>query len=105
MSIRSEFYTESHGIILTIDLSDPTSFETIDSWLKEIKKFGGEKLPIMVLGNKADKKKMVSMSDVEKLCSKFKFPYFEVSSSNLVSIITAMTDFANKLSEKESKKK
>lgn len=38
------------------DITSKRSFDAIDMWLREVSKYGGETLPVVIVGNKLDKK-------------------------------------------------
>lgn len=93
------------GIIYFFDLSDSSSFINIEQWIKECKKYGGDKLSPLLIGNKADKKKAVSTSDIEKLCNSYKLYYSEVSALNKENIVSSIEEFAGRLLNIASTKK
>jgi small GTP-binding protein len=82
VNIRNEFYSESNGIIYIIDLSNNDSFLSLDSWLKETKRGGGDKLISILIGNNKNDKKKINNSDIDKFCSNNKIIYYEVSNIN-----------------------
>lgn len=53
-TITRAYYKNAIGIILVYDLQDPKSFDTIDSWLKEINENSNEKAEVVIVGNKID---------------------------------------------------
>lgn len=53
-TITRAYYKNAIGVILVYDLSNPTSLNTIDSWIKEIYDNYNDKAQIMLVGNKAD---------------------------------------------------
>ena len=53
--IRSTFYKGAAGALLVFDLSRAQTYIEIRKWLTEIRQFAGEKLPFVLIGNKADR--------------------------------------------------
>lgn len=53
-SITRSFYKRAHGIILTYDVTDKTSFDDLESWLKDIKDYANDGVDIALAGNQAD---------------------------------------------------
>ncbi len=54
-SVRSMYYKGCFGGLLVFDRTRPTTFENITNWLNELKKHSSRgKVPIIILGNKAD---------------------------------------------------
>ena len=54
LEVRNEFYKDAQLAIVCYDITDPSSYSSIDRWVAEIAKHGGEKLPITVVGTKSD---------------------------------------------------
>jgi GTPase SAR1 family protein len=49
--------------VLVFDVSDRSSFESLEEWLTESRDFGAKKMQIVVCGNKTDRKREVSESE------------------------------------------
>jgi DnaJ homolog subfamily C member 27 len=65
--IRNEFYKDSMGALLVFDMSERTSFENLDRWLKECADYSQQnRLPIVLVGSKSDLKKAVSVDEAQK---------------------------------------
>jgi hypothetical protein len=63
------------------DHSKTSSFTNIEStWMKEVKKNGGDKLVPCLIGNKIDLPKEVPQSSIDSFIAKYKMSYFDVSS-------------------------
>ena len=52
--IRTELYQELHAIAYCFDLSNKTSFQNLENWIKEVKKYNGDRLLPICIGMKAD---------------------------------------------------
>ncbi len=71
--VRSMYYKGCFGALLVFDMTRRSSFENLDIWLKELYKHSGRgKIPVIVLGNKADlaDQREVFPEDVEKYVAK-----------------------------------
>jgi 50S ribosomal subunit-associated GTPase HflX len=68
---------------LFVDLSNKASVDDIDSWVKEIKEASGA-CPILVIGNKADNKKV---GDADKVAKSNGCQYIEVSAKTGQNVI------------------
>ncbi|XP_069107070.1 dnaJ homolog subfamily C member 27-like [Argopecten irradians] len=82
--VRNEFYKDTQGAIIVYDISDRSSFEALDSWVREMQNETGnqkdvDNVVVCVCGNKTDKKRVVD--EVEgRLWSETKgFLFFETS--------------------------
>ena len=53
-SITHSFYCNSNAAIIVFDLTSNDSFEKIEYWIEEVKKFARKDVVLMVLGNKSD---------------------------------------------------
>jgi DnaJ homolog subfamily C member 27 len=55
--VRNEFYNNIDGVLLVFDVTSRQSFESLDSWIKELRKYGisSENTILVLVGNKADK--------------------------------------------------
>jgi len=103
--IRSEFYSELHAVIYVFDLSNITSFNNIELWIKECKKFNGDKMIPVLVGNKSDRKREVSISSIEGLQEKYKLTYYEVIGVDYHSVLNFFSEFASNVYELRSKEK
>lgn len=80
-SISRSYYNGAHGIILTYDVSDRTSFTNIPNWLEDIRTNTGF-VHILLVGNKTDLKEVVNESEARKLSHSNSIPYILTSAKN-----------------------
>ena len=95
--IRTELYQEFHSIAYCFDLSNKTSFQNLENWIKEVKKYNGDRLVPICIGMKADLNKNVDMSTIQSFCQKNKMNYFETSIKDLDSVKKFFVEFGNVL--------
>lgn len=78
-SIRPSYYMGSQGCVIVFDLSNRTSFESLQKWIDEIKNH----LPntvIAIIGNKVDlPDRRIEYEESKKFADKNNFAYFETS--------------------------
>ena len=71
--VRNEFYNNIDGVLLVFDVTSRQSFESLDSWLKELRKYGisTANTTLVLVGNKADKypREVKEQEVSSKLCS------------------------------------
>lgn len=79
-SIISSFYRLAVGAIIVYDVSNRESFESIPQWIEEIKEHANPQ--IMIVGNKSDKERQVTLEEAKNFAYKNKVLYYEVSAKN-----------------------
>ena len=84
--VRNEFYRDVQGILLVFDVSNRRSFESLESWLTEMKKelslhSNGHKSSVIVfvIGNKNDLKRTVDENEAKLWANVRGYQYFETS--------------------------
>ena len=85
--VRNEFYKDTQGALLVFDTSDRSSFEALDGWLAEAKKFGisskgDASTPIIVVGNKIDMKRAVSEDEANTWAKARNCEYYDASAQS-----------------------
>lgn len=76
LEIRNEIYKETHLVMLFVDLSNKSTIESVDYWLREVKDHNGA-CPLYIVGNKSDNKK--NSPDLGKAAQEREGVYAEVS--------------------------
>lgn len=81
-SITTNYYRGSHIIYLCYDITDKKSFDNLDMWLNEIKKFASSKAKIIICGTKIDLDFMrqIPYKEAKNFCDERGFDYYETSS-------------------------
>jgi GTPase SAR1 family protein len=92
-----------HAIIYVFDLTNTTSFNNLDNWIKECKRNGGDKLVPILIGNKSDMKKEISSSVIESFVDKYKFNYYELSIKDQIGISKFFSEFASTVNDMKPK--
>jgi len=81
-AITSQYFRDTHGIMLVYDITDLTTFENLERWLAKIKSYHVAVPPVVVLvGNKSDAqyRREVPKEKAEILGNQEKIKFFEVS--------------------------
>ena len=86
IKIRTELYPELQAIAYCFDLSNKTSFQNLEVWIKEVKKAGGERLIPICLGLKCDKAKVVDLNAIQQFTQKYKMSYLEISVKDISTV-------------------
>ncbi|KAJ1138230.1 hypothetical protein NDU88_004621 [Pleurodeles waltl] len=94
----TSFYKGSDACILTFDVTDAESFESLDYWRKNFLdnlRIPIEGFPIVLLGNKIDlEDRQVSKEKALSWCKERDASYFEVSAKNDVNVDQAFEKLA-----------
>jgi len=88
------------GIVMIFDVNNRKSFERLDYWVNQFKinKTENEKVEILLLGNKVDKKnRVVSFEEGHNYAKNNKMMYFETSAKNYININESLNKFCEKI--------
>jgi len=66
-SVTNVFYKNSTGAFIVFDITRFSSFSAIDKWIKDLKDVAGEKICIILIGNKSDLEEHRAVSKEEAL--------------------------------------
>mmetsp|Transcript_68596 Transcript_68596/g.134770 ORF Transcript_68596/g.134770 Transcript_68596/m.134770 type:complete len:234 (-) Transcript_68596:386-1087(-) len=87
-NITTSYYRHSQGVILVYDITDESTFNSIRSWIRQIKTHSNEGVCIILVGNKCDleEQRMVPYSSGEALGKEFGIPFMETSAVNSINV-------------------
>ena len=77
--LRSIYFKGSNGAIGVFALDDPQSLLKIPGWISSIKKSVKKNIPMVLLGNKNDLDRKVSVDEANDLSGRLKCDYLEAS--------------------------
>jgi small GTP-binding protein len=102
-SIATSTIKGSHGIILTFDLTKRSSFNSLESWLNDIKENSNE-VPVIIFGNKCDlfENYEVENEEAKKFAKEHNLQYFETSAKQNVNVQEGFNSIAEIAYEKYS---
>ncbi|XP_065679044.1 ras-related protein ORAB-1-like [Hydra vulgaris] len=63
--ITSVFYRNAHAALIVFDLARKTTFDSVKSWIENLKRYCGEDINLLLVANKCDLKQTVTSSDIE----------------------------------------
>ena len=79
----SLYYKGAKGIILMYDINNQESFDSVqECWKRKIEDLADSDAAIMLVGNKKDKKRVVSKKDAEECATSNKWGFCEVSTTS-----------------------
>ncbi|KAM4711592.1 EF-hand calcium-binding domain-containing protein 4B isoform 2-T2 [Anableps anableps] len=102
-SMTKQFFRKADGVVLMYDATVEESFKAIKPWLLNVQEVAGERIPILLLGNKMDmaREREVSFKDAEQLAFENKVMFFEVSAYTGKNVTESLTHLARILMEQE----
>lgn len=96
--VRNEFYKDTQGALLMFDVSSQRSFEALDTWLREARKFSGGSFPCIVCGNKVDKhNRAVDEQSGRGWAESRGYAYFETSAKTGANVDAALNTLFKKV--------
>lgn len=53
-TITQSYYRSAHGAIIAYDITRPSTFDSVNHWIKEVENFGATNVVLVLIGNKCD---------------------------------------------------
>jgi len=97
--ITNSFYRGANGIFLCFDVTASRTFDTLPTWLEQIRQFAAPGTPIVLVGCKGDltDKRQVAHADAVELAKQIGSAYIETSSMDNVNVYAAFEYIARTL--------
>ena len=104
-SIALNTIKNANGILLMYDITNEESFKSIPNWIQSVKDVKGNDFPMVLSGNKIDKKdeRKISKEQGEKLAANYNMEFFEISNKDGINVEECGLALANKILEKRKK--
>ncbi len=78
--LRQYYMHGANGAIVAFDLGVPASFQSADTWLKDVYKIKPQKIPVVLIGTKGDLPQKVPQADIDKYVAQHGLVYLKTSS-------------------------
>ena len=105
--VRSIFYKGASAVLMVFDLKREETYDELKNWLTEIRKFTGEDIPFVLIGNKADlpddKDNALDREKIRALAEDEDIIYIETSTETGELIEETFTELIKKIIEKKTK--
>ena len=98
-TIMSSIYKGAHGIILLYDVTSPSTLESTEDWLKEIKTYAKADVVVYLVGTKTDLDRNVSIESGKQMAEKLGIKYYEVSSKTGENVDSLFCKIVNDLKD------
>ncbi|KAK3083180.1 hypothetical protein FSP39_015877 [Pinctada imbricata] len=103
IDVRNELYINTDAIFLVFDVTNQSTFETLDTWMKEVSKYSSGTPDIILVANKTDMKakRTVKTEDSKKWAQQNKCKYFETSAATGDGVDKLFTEMLTSLIERK----
>ena len=103
-TITNAYYKGADGIIVTFDMTNRESFQSIDGWLQEVEKHSGNDVSIMVFANKSDCTDEIVVTDQEirEFEESHKIPVVKTSAKEGTGVDESFLELTKKLIVKKN---
>ena len=103
-SISINFIKKANGILLLYDITNKYSFQSVNKWMESIKEAAGEKISVILIGNKCDleKEREVSKEEGKEKAKQFNIPFYETSCKEGININEVFETLAEDILSKTS---
>ena len=106
--ITTSYYRGANGIMLVFDISDRSSYNNVEYWIKNIKQHASELVHVALIGNKIDLRasdtSTIEYEEGSSLAAKFNVPYFETSAKDATNVESAFMTAVASIVESDKKK-
>ena len=101
-TITSAYYKGSHGVVLVYDITERESFNNISNWINESKKFAGNNIVRILVGNKCDlnEGRKVTFKEGSEFAEREGMLFFEASAKARINIDEIFSDLTKAMLEK-----
>lgn len=100
-TLANTFYRRANGILLVFDLSDRSTFNHVENWMKQIKNKADEKVAILLVGNKMDLLEGERFPEGEQLAASYSIPFVMVSAKSGKNVEYAFKKLAELISTQD----
>lgn len=100
-SLTKQYFQGLNGLFLVYDLTDKSSFDKLDQWLKQAEEsINREKVPIILLGNKKDLEgRVITYEEGKNYGMSNNLPFMETSAKNNENVEEAFNALIDKCIE------
>lgn len=89
-SVTENFFHNITGGMLFFDVSCRESYNNVLEWIIKFRKKNDDNIPIILVGNKIDKERVISKNDAYILATDFNMKYIEISVKKGINIKNAL---------------
>ena len=101
-TITRSYFKGSHGVILVYDVTNRSSYENIDHWLKEIGKNADDNINKILVANKIDniENRIITIEEGITLAKKYNLEIYETSAKNNINVDESFMDITTSIKKR-----
>jgi len=97
-TITSAYYRGADALIITYDITSKETFDHVNNWILEARRFIDDDMPIMILGNKCDRTdREITTEQLSDFATDRNLLFAECSAKNATNIDKIFIDLSKKL--------
>lgn len=98
-TIVSSYYRGAHAIVILFSLTDMESFEHLEAWLNNVKRYSSENVDILILANKCDcaEDRIISQETVQEYAKKVNVTVIETSAKDCINVEEAFMELVKNI--------
>ena len=106
-ALTKNFYRNSDGVIIVYDVTNKSTFEKVQEWVKSIDEHthSAQTIHKVLLGNKIDLPRQVTTEEGKKLSDMYNIPFYEASAKDNIGIEDFMKKIIGEVLENLSSQK
>jgi len=101
-AITRSYYRGTLGCMLVYDITNKSSFDSLNMWLDELKKHSDPKIVIVLIGNKVDldKERQVAYEEGKMFADQHNIAFFETSAKTFHNIDSCFVNIIQQINKK-----
>jgi len=105
-AIAAAYYRGAHGALIVYDITNPTSFQNLDSWFKEIENQGEKNCINIIVGNKCDleEQRQVDTEEGKRYAAKHNIRFLETSAAESTNVDLVFTSLLHDIYNSQKSK-
>ncbi|XP_029206069.2 ras-related protein Rab-30-like [Acropora millepora] len=98
-SITQSYYHNADGVVIAYDITSPKSFESIEQWLEDVRRFTSKEVVMYLVGNKCDlhQQRQIDLRNAEEIAKKEKCVAMETSAKEADNVDNLFMSLATQL--------
>jgi small GTP-binding protein len=105
-SIVGTYYRASHAVVLVYDVNKPSSFESLERWVRDVRELAPPNVMLLVVGNKRDNKSteaQIPTSLGRAFARQIGAEFIEASAKTNTNVELAFSSLAARFVERQTK--